>query len=130
MKKITKSDLKGLAETFPVCNEDTMRKVVGGVTIDEVETYLRSYFGDIGYGFSDSWGNYFWSRSYDAFYDTYYYCQANNLPIGSNVSQFYLSDGYGGYIHYTLNPDGSASGVYTDQNGNTYHVNSDGTYYK
>ncbi|MDR1022695.1 MAG: hypothetical protein LBL94_05425 [Prevotellaceae bacterium] len=106
MKKITKSDLKGLAETFPVCSEDTMRKVVGGVTINEVESFLTSYFGYIGYGFSDSWGNYAWFRSYDAFYDAFYYCQANDLPIGSNVSQFYLSNGYGGYDHCYALHDG------------------------
>jgi hypothetical protein len=31
MKKITKSDLKGLTEAFPLYEEEAMRKVVGGL---------------------------------------------------------------------------------------------------
>jgi hypothetical protein len=60
MKKITKSDLKGLAETFPVCNEDTMRKAVGGMTADEMMASLMSRLEGQGTSVTDANGNTYW----------------------------------------------------------------------
>ena len=63
MKKISRSDLKGVAEMFPILGSDAQRKVVGGMTIDEMEQYLIKAVGNTGYSITDSNGDYLWSSN-------------------------------------------------------------------
>jgi hypothetical protein len=100
MKKITKNDLKGLMEMFPVYNEDVMRKVVGGLTIGEMEAQLMEALGNTGYGFTDNYGNYLWFRSYDAFSSSHSSFLSFGYVNFASPGYFYFSDGNGGYIGY------------------------------
>lgn len=67
MKKITKKDLRGLEQLFPVLEEKEMRRFVGGNS--------NSYYGtdwlNHGYGSYDSNENYHWYSGYtqDEFYN-------------------------------------------------------------
>jgi hypothetical protein len=100
MKKITKSDLRGLTEIFPVYNEDSMRKVLGGLSLSEIESQLSAALGNQGYGFTDNLGNFLWFYSYDTFSSRY----TSFLEMGyvnfSTPGYFYFSDGKGGYVGY------------------------------
>jgi hypothetical protein len=61
MKKITRNDLKGLTERFPIFNQEALQKVRGGYTADEIQDYLTSQLGNSGSGSYDANGNYYWS---------------------------------------------------------------------
>jgi hypothetical protein len=52
MKKITKSDLKGLTEKFFVLTGEQQRSVVGGVTQDQCDSWYGNWPG----GYVDGWG--------------------------------------------------------------------------
>lgn len=60
MKKITKKDLRGLEQLFPVLEKEEMRRCVGGSS--------GGYYGDDwlnhGFGSYDSYGNYYWHSGY------------------------------------------------------------------
>ena len=103
MKKITKSDLKGLTEMFPVYSEVDMRSIVGGSSdIDIMAQYLLDQLNQYGQS-SYSNGILTWNRfgsiySYD-FPDTdwswtYYPMYSNPNAIPSNISGIVFSNNY------------------------------------
>jgi hypothetical protein len=63
MKKISKSDLRGLAERFPMYSKEIMRTVIGGYSLNEMEQILMTNLGSSGTTYTDSNGNSFWDRS-------------------------------------------------------------------
>jgi hypothetical protein len=100
MKKISKSNLKGLMEMFPMYSNEAMRKMVGGLTDAEILSQLEAGLGNQGYGFFDNLGNMLWFSSYDSFFSSYSAYLGNGYVDFGHSGYFYLSDGNGGYITY------------------------------
>ena len=97
MKKITKSDLRGLTEMFPVYDEDAMRKIKGGDTLSDLTDFLQ---GQGGYSFFDDKQDFLWFNSYDSFFSSYSAYQYYGYVNFNNPGYFFLYDGDGEYHRY------------------------------
>jgi hypothetical protein len=119
MRKLTRKSLDELAKVMPVISEEEQRNYVGGT--DSSYYYGTGYYGDTGY-----------------FGDTGYY-GGSGYSVGSEYGVTGYYDGIEYYAYLTGAVSGSgvtitgaangATGVYTDQDGKIYNINSDGTYY-
>ncbi|MDR1784121.1 MAG: hypothetical protein LBR13_07680 [Dysgonamonadaceae bacterium] len=98
MKKISKSDLRGLTERYTIFKSDEMRQVVGGYNVDDMQDMLLNELGGTGYGFYDSFGNYSWFRDYDAYYNA---LTAFNNSGYSDTALWMLYQMYGNYASNT-----------------------------
>jgi hypothetical protein len=81
MKKITKSDLKGLMGVFPVYRQEAMRKVVVGTSASELEAMMAVNFSGYGIDIDDAYGN----------------PGGGSASYGNEGSSYGSDLGYGGY---------------------------------
>ena len=101
MKKISRSDLKGLSKMFPVYSEEAMRKIVGGAPIDDLISLVNEMCGyGFGYSFIDNNGNALWFSSYNSFNNAYSAYKDFGYVDFAHPGYFYFDDGKGGYIQY------------------------------
>ncbi|MFV0587895.1 hypothetical protein [Bacteroides reticulotermitis] len=117
MKKITKKDLRGLEQLFPVLEKEEMRRCVGGSS--------GGYYGDDwlnhGFGSYDPYGNYYWHSGYtqDEFNNwegTWYGGWVYGLGyVYPDVNIYgYQGEGGSGYYGYAYYDDG----YYGEDDGN------------
>ena len=98
MKKITKQDLNGLSKSFPVYGQEDMRKVVGGMNIDEAEAYLNDALGGQGTSYTYANGNTTWTKN-DGLTPETAYTQSQFLNWDGGWYGGYVQDGRGGYAY-------------------------------
>jgi hypothetical protein len=96
MKTITKSDLKGLVEIFPVYDEDAMRTLRGGERGNEVEA-LMANFANQSTGSYGSYGDPFGAGGLDSSGYDGSYGGESGYGSGYNGSYGNNSSGYGSY---------------------------------